>query len=614
MADFKDTSTLEYRVVGANDVARANQQILQSAKDAEKHTKTFGDTLRNFGRNIQWTGQRITFSLGLPLLGLGKTAIDTALSFDKAMTQARAAASEAGNVISDQVFEHMKDVIRTTAKDSVVSLDNIAGGLESFVKAGLDVDTALKSLQPTLKFATASNQDMGDSTLFATKLMRNFGDANHDIKKLLDITTIAVQKSTAEFPDFTHNIQMSMAFAKDAGQSYEQLAAATALLTDKGIPAANVGFQLRQAFSQMIKPTDQARNLMKQLNISFSDAKGTMKPLTQVVAELREKTAGMTEAQRNLVLQTLFNVRAGQAMRGLLQTSQEDYQKYIDIVSNAAGATDQMAQVVEDSKQGRWQKFINQLAVAKEELGERLLPVMERLIPIVIGILDWFNRLNPATQDWIIKIALAVVALGPFLIILGSTLETFGLLFKSVQGLVTIMGVGGGALVGVLGVAAVAFLLVRDAVKSYRQELDKANDANRELMENSKSAIKKVAELRAQGRNAEADRLQRIITQNNVPGGHQGMVVPRFQTGGIIPGSSALRDRTPILAEPGEGIMSRQAMENFLRTGQAKSGGSNVTFNINVGTMIATPGEQREFARRIKSLLFEDSVRLAGVR
>jgi hypothetical protein len=91
---------------------------------------------------------------------------------------------------------------------------------------------------------------------------------------------------------------------------------------------------------------------------------------------------------------------------------------------------------------------------------------------------------------------------------------------------------------------------------------------------------------------------------------HEGGLI-HANSGMLIPGASPLRDRVPIMAEPGEGVMSRQAIENFLKTGMSKGNETVYNININPGTMIATPGEAREFARIIKKLLMQDESRLA---
>ena len=73
---------------------------------------------------------------------------------------------------------------------------------------------------------------------------------------------------------------------------------------------------------------------------------------------------------------------------------------------------------------------------------------------------------------------------------------------------------------------------------------------------------------------------------------------------GMIAGHSALRDRVPAMLTPGELVLNKDQQKKLLTGG---SGGQNITtnVNINVGTMIATPGERREFVRMIEKLMNE---------
>jgi len=93
----------------------------------------------------------------------------------------------------------------------------------------------------------------------------------------------------------------------------------------------------------------------------------------------------------------------------------------------------------------------------------------------------------------------------------------------------------------------------------------------------------------------------------------------KFSGGGIVPMVYAAngylakgRDTVPAMLSPGEMVLNRNQQNRLfdMLTGKTQlqaSGGAVV--NINVGTMVASRGEQREFARRIKELLNEDSNR-----
>jgi TP901 family phage tail tape measure protein len=92
-----------------------------------------------------------------------------------------------------------------------------------------------------------------------------------------------------------------------------------------------------------------------------------------------------------------------------------------------------------------------------------------------------------------------------------------------------------------------------------------------------------------------------------------------FAKGGIVPQVYAAsgyltqgRDTVSAMLSPGEMVLNRSQQSNLFdmisgRKQMQTAGGATV--NINVGTMVASRGEQREFARKIKELLEEDSNR-----
>ena len=103
----------------------------------------------------------------------------------------------------------------------------------------------------------------------------------------------------------------------------------------------------------------------------------------------------------------------------------------------------------------RFQKAIDRLTIAITPLGTRIieavLPPLEKLINVVVRVLDAFNRLSPGTQEFIVKMGLVAAAIGPT--ILGLTK-----LFEALSRLGPIIGIGAsGGLVGALGRLGGAF-------------------------------------------------------------------------------------------------------------------------------------------------------------
>lgn len=72
------------------------------------------------------------------------------------------------------------------------------------------------------------------------------------------------------------------------------------------------------------------------------------------------------------------------------------------------------------------------------------------------------------------------------------------------------------------------------------------------------------------------------------------------------------RDTIPAMLSPGEMVLNKSQQANMFNMLSGKSqmaGAGGPTVNINVGHLIASRGEQREFARKIKELLTEDENR-----
>lgn len=96
-----------------------------------------------------------------------------------------------------------------------------------------------------------------------------------------------------------------------------------------------------------------------------------------------------------------------------------------------------------------------------------------------------------------------------------------------------------------------------------------------------------------------------------------GGIVPQFlNTGGLVYAANGFQpkgtDTVPAMLTPGEMVLNKGQQSTLfdMLSGrvQQKSGGG-ATVNINVGTMVATKGEQRAFARQIQELLNQNLAR-----
>ena len=435
MNEFSNSLTAA-RLSWMDNLIKANSGFSNFAANFANNMSNAGGKMVSWGKDTQWLGRQFMYNVTVPLIGVGVAVGKMALDFDQNMAKVAAAA---GTTMSstDADFMLMKNAATEMGRTTLFSSKEAADGLYEFVSAGFSAKQSAEQLPTAIRFAEAAQIGLGDATQFSSEMLHQWSGKGYDLQKIMDIVSVSVQKSQAHFTDFTHNVEMSSQFANVAGVSFENLAAAMMVMADRGVPAARAGFNLRQAFSQMIKPSQQAQEILDQLGLSYWTAEGKMKNFPQILSEIRKATVGMTDEQKTNTLQTLFNVRAGTAMLSLLQGTDEEYQRYTDIVNNASGATLEMALTMEKSNWGKFKIAINALTESLRKLGEQLLPIIiPKFVTLVKKIEEWsdkFNNLSPYVKNIIIDVGLLVAAVGPLLIVIGMMSEGFGLLFKIIS-------------------------------------------------------------------------------------------------------------------------------------------------------------------------------------
>ena len=99
-------------------------------------------------------------------------------------------------------------------------------------------------------------------------------------------------------------------------------------------------------------------------------------------------------------------------------------------------------------------------------------------------------------------------------------------------------------------------------------------------------------------------------------GFNEGGIVQAFNNGGLVYATNGFlargRDTVSAMLSPGEMVLNKSQQSSLfdLLSGRSQmQGAGGPTINLNVGTMIASRGEQREFARRISDLINENNHR-----
>ena len=119
------------------------------------------------------------------------------------------------------------------------------------------------------------------------------------------------------------------------------------------------------------------------------------------------------------------------------------FNETLEKLKDSAGSTDKAFKTMSETTEFKFKQAMQQAKNALMQFGTAALPTITKVIEKASSMIQKFSELSPTTQEWVIKIGLAVAALGPFLSILGNTISGVGKLGKGFLGAGKMLGLFG---------------------------------------------------------------------------------------------------------------------------------------------------------------------------
>ena len=234
---------------------------------------------------------------------------------------------------------------------------------------------------------------------------------------------------------------------------------------------------------------------MESLGLQVYDSQGNMRSLNDILSDLNKSMDGMTSAEKNNIISTIFNKTDLSSVNSLLANTGDTWDSLQKSIMESGGAAQQMADTQLDNLSGQitiLKSAVEGLAIS---FGEALMPVIRSLVSKIQGFVDKLNSMDESQRNLIIRVAAVVAAIGPFLIILGKTISTVGTAMKgfsslakgiaslgvkiagssgSVTGLASALGAVAGPVLAVIAVVAVlvaAFKHLWDTNEEFRNAM-----------------------------------------------------------------------------------------------------------------------------------------------
>lgn len=323
------------------------------------------------------------------LVGIFKSAADTVVEFDKALSGIRALGGEYAENI-----EALGEAAKTAGINFGFTATESLGAVEALAKAGVSTSDILGgALTGALTLAAAGNLDVATAAETASKAMTQFGLSGKDIPKLADLLAAGAATATGDVTDFAQALNQAGLVASQAGIPIEDTVGTLTAFAAAGLLGSDAGTSFRTMLLRLQNPSEESAKVMKQLGLNAFDTQGNFIGLEKLAGQLQTQLAGLTQEQRNAALAQIFGSDAVRAANVLYTQGAEGIAKYNDQVNQsgfaakvAAEQTDNLAGDLDRAK-GAWEALVLGIEDGSGSIGRSVRSVIQSFTDL-IGALD----------------------------------------------------------------------------------------------------------------------------------------------------------------------------------------------------------------------------------
>ena len=388
--------------------------------------KVFGDKSATAGQKVQGlssafktVGLSLTKTITTPLVGIGAAAVKVTADFDSGMSEVQAISGATGTQ-----FQALRDKAIEMGAKTKFSATEASHAFKYMAMAGWDSAEMMDGIEGVMNLAAASGEDLATTSDIVTDALTAFGLQAKDSAHFADVLAQASARSNTNVGMMGETFKYVAPVAGAMGYSVEDTAVAIGLMANSGIKASQAGTALRSMITRMASPTKQVSEAMEQYGISITDANGKMKPLQQLMVELRTKTKGLSKEQRVQVASTIAGKEAMSGMLAILNASDKDFNKLTKDIANSDGAAEKMAKTMLGNLKGSLTLLKSALESAGIVIGDRLVPYIQQLTKWITKLVEKFNSLTKQQKDQIVRFGLIAAAIGPVMVIFSKLMTT----------------------------------------------------------------------------------------------------------------------------------------------------------------------------------------------
>ena len=416
-----------------NDLKKLEEQANQSATALQKIAAD-GEKLKTMGDNVQDVGKKF-LPVTAGVTALGTAAVKTAADFDSAMSKVAAVSGATGDDL-----QRLREKAREMGSQTKFSASEAAEAMNYMAMAGWKSEDMLSGIEGVMNLAAASGEDLATTSDIVTDALTAFGLSAQDSGHFADILAAASSNANTNVSMMGETFKYCAPIAGALGFSAEDTAEAIGLMANAGIKGSQAGTALRTVMNNLSGDVKICGSSIGEVSIATTNADGSMRELSDILADCRVAFAGLSESEKAAAAESLVGKNAMSGFLALMNAGEGDINKLSSAIANCDGCAADMAATMNDNLEGQLTILKSQLQELAISFGEMLMPTIRTIVGWIQGFVDKLNSMDEGTRKVIITIAL-VAAIGPVLIVIGKIMSAVGTIMTIVPKLAGVIGV-----------------------------------------------------------------------------------------------------------------------------------------------------------------------------
>jgi len=527
----------------------------------------------NWGKNTQWAGRQLMVGFTVPLMLFTAVASKQFRELDKELTRfQKVYGSDLGNAISestDRMREQVKQLAFDISSTYGIAAKETAALAADIAATGAEGEKLLSGVQQTTRLAVLGEVDRQEAMKATLSLQSAFKMNTNELAESINFLNAVENQTSATLQDLSTAIPKVGPVVRSLGGDVRDLATLLVAMREGGIPAAEAANALKSGLASLINPTKQASAVAKSFGVDLVGiVEANRGQLMPTIYAMQEALSGLDSFSRSRIIEQIFGKYQFARITALFDNigrAGSQTQSVVELASKSstelAAVANQELKVLTESTAVKFQRTLENLKNAIMPIGQTLT---ETLIPIFefigkgISTFSSFFQAIPGPIKNFAKYGVAIAALaGPIIMLVG----LFGnLIANGIKFGLMLTRIGA----RIAGIKTEKFELLNQDVMAAKFGIDGLTKS----FDTQENALRRLT-----GVLSSYEASLRRLTQSNpalfIPGAvPRGVGAPiRRQKGSTaaekVPGGYGGGDRIPALLEPGEFVMTKEAVSKY---------------------------------------------------